>query len=204
MRDHPAHVVDARLQRDDWLRRTFWMSAQSGTVYSSSNHALARMACWFMMRCARPVATESQWRFPARSLRVTSLRRTAASDEPARRAYEAIAQVARGESLARLMEISEAESQRLPYHLSDAGRLSEVLSIHPKTDFNCLEHSFWVAAMLGSMRIACELYLGSWIPTSNAHAWVVARIDGGVLVDDDVERIVHYAPMLRLEFPRAL
>ncbi|MBT9160825.1 MAG: hypothetical protein DDT26_02121 [Dehalococcoidia bacterium] len=179
------------------------MSAQSGTVYSSSSHALAKMASWFMMRRAWPAAPESQWLLPARALRGTLSQRNAANDEPARRAYEAIASVARGGSLARLMEISKGESQRLPYHVSDAGRLSEMLSIHPKTDFNCLEHSFWVAAVLGSMRIACELYLGSWIPTFNAHAWVVARIDGGVLVDDDIERVVHYAPMLRVSFPQA-
>lgn len=69
----------------------------------------------------------------------------------------------------------------------------------------CLQTSFMQAAFLARHGVSLRLNVGVWIPTTWMHAWVTVPMAdddeaGEWLVNDSVDRIAHFQPVLRFEF----
>ena len=85
--------------------------------------------------------------------------------------------------------------------VSRAAALHLAHGLRGKGPTNCLLHSFWQAALLRRFGVPCTLLIGLWMPMEDAHAWVVAPVAGGdVVLGDNVDRVMHYAPTLAFAF----
>lgn len=97
---------------------------------------------------------------------------------------------------ARIAAIRRAEPT-----VSVEAALSLAHGMKTKGRTNCLLHSFWQAGLLRYFGVPCCLYIGVWMPMTDAHAWVLAPARSGLVVlGDSVDRVMHYAPTLVFEF----
>ncbi len=87
-------------------------------------------------------------------------------------------------------------SRREALHFAHALRI--------KTSRNCLPHSFWQAGLLRHFGVPSVLYVGVWMPTTEAHAWVMAASPDDprelCVLGDSIDRVALYAPTMRFEF----
>lgn len=79
-------------------------------------------------------------------------------------------------------------------------------ALRRKTRTNCLPHSFWQAGLLSYFGLPSTLHVGLWLPTKEAHAWVMAPTTDNphvpCVIGDSMDFVMHYAPTISIEFGR--
>lgn len=91
--------------------------------------------------------------------------------------------------------------------LSPAAAVAALKSLGEPPRNQCLQTSFMQAAFLARHGVPLRLHVGVWIPTTWMHAWVTVPLEGAGpagewLVNDSIDRIAHYQPVLRFDFDR--
>ncbi len=73
----------------------------------------------------------------------------------------------------------------------------------PQNDGKCLLRSFERAFFLSRHGYSCEVFIGTWMPTTYLHAWATLfdpHNNKTILVSDNVDKISHYQPLIRFSF----
>ncbi|HBB0232723.1 lasso peptide biosynthesis protein [Klebsiella quasipneumoniae] len=97
-----------------------------------------------------------------------------------------------------ISKISKADAVEEGVDFYDAIYIAH--NFRKKSKTNCLQHSIWQSSILKKLGVSSKLYIGIWMPTDLAHAWVMVEDqvenDMSILVGDDADKVMHFAPTL--------